>query len=68
MDTGKTKTPQGKPSGGQRGGTGLKGVNIDTAAANDISNKYLEDEEEDEPQSATSRHPNRNTDKDEEDQ
>ena len=61
MGNSRTKTPQGKPSGEQKGGTGLKDVNIAPEEQNEISSAYLD--EQDEPQVDALRHPNRNTDK-----
>lgn len=66
MGNSKTKTPQGKPSGAQKGGTGLKDVNSSPAETNEISNTYLD--EQDQPRPDLLKHPNRNTDKGENDQ
>jgi len=38
----KSKAPKGKPSGGERGGNGLKDVNLNEAKDQIIEEKYLE--------------------------
>lgn len=63
----KSKTPQGKPTGDQRGGTGLKDVNREEAEDQEIEDKYL-DEEGQPGDQVKVRHENRNTDKGREDQ
>jgi hypothetical protein len=63
----KSKTPKGKPSGGERGSNGLKDVNLSEAEDQAIEDKYLDDQEQPAEQVQV-RHKNRNTDKGREDQ
>jgi hypothetical protein len=62
-----TKTPQGKPSGSQRGGTGLKEVVNEEQIDSEIENSYL-DEDGQPAKNTHLRHENRNTDKGRDDQ
>lgn len=64
----KSASPKGKPSGSGREGSGLKETKpIEREEDNRISDKYTDETENSEP-IITERHPNRNTDKDREDQ
>lgn len=63
----KSKTPKGKPSGGERGGNGLKDVNLNEAKDQIIEEKYLDDQGQPAGQVLV-KHKNRNTDKGREDQ
>lgn len=63
----KSKAPQGKPSGGQRSGTGLKDVNREETEDQAIEDKYLYDQGQPDEQVQV-KHKNRNTDKGREDQ
>lgn len=58
----KSKTPQGKPSGERRGGTGLKDVNPDQLQDKAVENKYLDDKGEPADEGQV-KNPNRNVDK-----
>ena len=63
----KSRTPKGKPSGSQRGGNGLKDVNLSEREDQTLEEKYLDDQGEPAGQVAV-KHKNRNVDKGREDQ
>ena len=63
----KSKSPKGKPTGTQRGGTGLKDVNREESEDQAIEDKYLDEQGKPDEQVKV-RHENRNTDKGREDQ
>jgi len=63
----KSQAPQGKPSGSQRGGSGLKDVIHDNDVTSELEDKYL-NETGAPDENVRLRHENRNTDKGREDQ
>jgi hypothetical protein len=65
QSSGNTKAPMGKPSGTQQGGNGLKDVNIDQKTEQEITDRYLNDEEEVSDHTKVA-HENRNVSKNEE--
>jgi hypothetical protein len=65
QQSGNTKAPMGKPSGIPKGGNGLKEVNIDQKTNEEISDRYLDENEEVNDPSKVA-HVNRNVSKNEE--
>jgi hypothetical protein len=63
----KSKSPKGKPSSIQGGGSGLKGIANDQQLDESIEEKYLDDQGE-LNDDVVVKHTNRNTDKGREDQ
>jgi hypothetical protein len=59
----KSKAPKGKPSGSQRGGSGLKDVAREEKTNETLENKYLNTEGQPDD-NVNLRHENRNTDDD----
>jgi hypothetical protein len=63
QSSGNTKNPMGKPSGTQ-GGDGLKDVNIDQKTEQEITDRYLNEDQEVSDNTKVA-HPNRNVSKNE---
>ena len=63
----KSKAPQGRPSGSQPGGNGVKDIAQDQQASESVEDKYLDDQGQPDD-NVNLRHENRNTDKGREDQ